>query len=166
MENREQIDHEGDKPDRHPALVVDVGGLAHRAILGVVYWAIAGPFIGLACAAFYATPPVQLSRRFGVISAAVSITMVVAALVVGISLGDSSGGAPLLAVAAGLGAFAWFYRSVHVGVVALANLVGAVTMFTDDSDRTADLTFLLIGATSCAVAIAALLVNRTDGLRR
>jgi len=136
-----------------PSVSALIGGPAAPAW----YWGVAGPVIGIACAIFYASRPVQLPHRVGLTSVGVAVAMVVGALALGISLGDSSGGAPLLAVASGLGAFAGLYRSIHVGIVAASQLVGAMVMFADTSDRTTALVFLSVGAVSCATALAALL---------
>ncbi len=138
-----------------PSVYALIGGPAAPAW----YWSVAGPVIGIACAFFYNSRPVQLPHRIGLTVVGVAIAMLVGALVLGISLGDSSGGAPLLAVAAGLGAFAGLYRSVHVGVVAASHFVGALVMFADTSGRTTAVVFLCVGAVSCVTALAALLTT-------
>jgi len=138
-----------------PSVTALIGGAAAPAW----YWGFAGPVIGLACAGYYASRPVQLPHRVSLISVLVAIAMGVGALVLGIGLAESAGGAPVLAVAAGLGAFAVLYRSAHVGLVAASHLVGALVMFADSSDRTAAVVFLCVGAVSCAIALAALLTT-------
>jgi len=138
-----------------PSAYALIGGPAAPAW----YWSVAGPVVGIACAFFYNSRPVQLPQRIGLTVVGVAIAMLVGALVLGISLGDAAGGAPLLAVAAGLGAFAGIYRSVHVGIVAASHFVGALVMFADTSDRTTALVFLSVGAVSCAIALAALLTT-------
>jgi hypothetical protein len=138
-----------------PSVTALIGGPAAPAW----YWSFAGPFIGIACAGYYASRPVQLPHRVSLISVLVAIAMGVGALALGIGLAESAGGAPVLAVAAGLGAFAVLYRSAHVGLVAASHLVGALVMFSDASDRTAHLVFLSVGALSCVVALAALLTT-------
>lgn len=146
-----------------PSVIDVIGGSAAPAW----YWGIAGPAIGLACAAFYATRPVQLPVRIARASALVAVVMVASAMLLGALESDAAQtAAPMFAVAAGLTAFALLYRSGLGGVVAAAALVEGIVLAVSDSDRVQDVAVLGFGAVACGAAIVGILILERAGLRR
>jgi hypothetical protein len=141
-----------------PTAIALIGGAAASGW----YWGIAGPVIGISCAVFYATRPIHLPVQEAFAAVGIAIALMVGALLLGFSVGESRTGAPLLAVTAGLGAFAWLYRSPLVGMVAAANLIAAIALIINSSGRLEQISYLATGIVSCTVAIAALLTMRSE----
>ena len=76
------------------------------------YWMAAGPAVGILCAVFYASRPIQLAARRGVVSVCVAAAIVIGAMVLGaMGSGSWTAGGPVLVVAVGLGVFAWLTRA-------------------------------------------------------
>jgi len=150
-----------------------IGGIANIAAPTVVdliggdaasgwYWGFAGPLIGISCGLFYASRPIHLPVRVAITAAVIGIALMVGALFLGFSFGESRAGAPLLAVAAGLGAFAVLYRSLLVGLVGGAALIAAIALIAMNTSRAERVAYLTVGIVSCGVAIAALLTMRPE----
>lgn len=95
-------------------------------------------------------------------SAGIAVAIVVGALLLGFSFGDSQAGAPVLAVAVGLGAFGVLYRSTLVGLVSAATLIAAIVLVVVNTNRAEQIAYLSIGIVSCAAAIGALLMMRPE----
>jgi hypothetical protein len=153
-----------------PLLIGGIATIAAPTVIDLIggdaapgwYWGFAGPLIGISCALFYATRPIHLPTRIALASVGIAIALMVGALLLGFSVGDTQAGAPLLAVAAGLAAFAWLYRSPLVGIVAGANLIAALVLIAEDTSQVEQIAYLASGLVSCAVAIAALLTTHPD----
>lgn len=138
-----------------------VGGIATIAAPGAIdliegdaapawYWGFAGPLIALACAVFYATRRVQLPTRSGAMAVAVAIAIVIGAPVAALITAEPErNSAPVIVAAGGLAAFALIYRSVLVGLVALAHTVAAIVMLATESTIADDVATIGSGLTAC-----------------
>jgi hypothetical protein len=153
-----------------PLLIGGIANLAAPTVVGLIggdaapawYWGIAGPLIGISCGVFYASRPIHLPARVAISSAGIAVAIVVAALLLGFSLGESQAGAPVLAVAVGLGAFAVLYRSLLVGLVSGATLTAAIALMVVNTNRAEQIAYLSIGIVGCAAAIGALSMMRPE----
>ena len=153
-----------------PLLVGGIATVAAPTVVGLIggeaapgwYWGVAGPLIGMSCALFYAGRPIHLPVRVAVASAGIAIALIAGASWLGFTFTEAQAGAPVLAVAAGLGAFALLYRSPLVGLVAGAALIGAIVLIVVNTGRAEEIAYLSIGIVSCAAAIASLLMMRLE----
>jgi len=142
-----------------PAIV-----LIDRAAAPAYYWAVGGPVIGLACAAFYCTRRVQPPAGLAVAAVITAVVMAAGALLFGtLSSGDLREAAPFVMIGLGLGVFGALYRSPLVVAVGAVHVGLAVYLGVATPAEPEMVAALVTGLAGCAAGLASLLRSQPVG---
>lgn len=138
--------------------------LIDRPAAPAYYWAVGGPAIGIACAAFYATRRIQPPAGLALVATVTALVMAAGALLLGtLTSGDLRQAAPLLVIGVGLGVFGMLFHSLLVVAVGVAHLaIGCYLGVATPADPHM-VAALVTGLAGCAAGVASLLWSQSPG---